>query len=155
MCFTVKKKLPFPFSQFYKKTLRRNVPMLIEELHRMGFDVWVYSGDFLSEADIRILFRLHHVRVDGMVIGMHRRSGQKHIREAFSRIYRISLHVDDESVMVTNGKLYGFNVYQLDAQDDDWEQKIIDRVREIQAREARIRQAEEALEKKNGDGNES
>ena len=46
--------------------------------------------------------------------------------------YRISLHIDDEAIICTLGRQYGYNVYQLDAQDDDWKDKIIacaDRIR--------------------------
>ena len=55
--------------------------------------------------------------------------------------YGISLHVDDESVVATYGKLYGFEVYQLDAQDDDWVEKIIERA-------AAIKKKTEAQERK-------
>ena len=48
--------------------------------------------------------------------------------------YRISLHVDDETVVVTYGKQYGFDVFQLDAQDDDWKEKVIARAEQIRKR---------------------
>lgn len=45
--------------------------------------------------------------------------------------YHITLHIDDETIVATYGKTYGFEVYQLDAQDDDWAEKILNRVRVI------------------------
>lgn len=45
------------------------------------------------------------------------------------------VHIDDEAIVVTCGKEYGFNVYQLEVQDDDWKEKIIKRVYEIKKRE--------------------
>lgn len=45
--------------------------------------------------------------------------------------YRISLHVDDETVICSLGKEYGFETSQLDAQDDEWKEKIIERVKKI------------------------
>ncbi len=39
--------------------------------------------------------------------------------------YRISLHIDDEAIVCTLGKQYGYNVFQLNAQDDDWKEKVI------------------------------
>ena len=42
--------------------------------------------------------------------------------------------MDDESVVVTYGKSYGFDVYQLNAQDDDWAEKIIQRAEEVKRR---------------------
>lgn len=51
--------------------------------------------------------------------------------------YRISLHIDDENIVCTSGRQYGYNVYQLNAQDDDWREKIIKRVEQIRRREGR------------------
>ena len=44
------------------------------------------------------------------------------------------LLVDDEEIVCIYGKSYGFNVYQLNAQDDNWQEKIIERVNEIRAK---------------------
>ena len=45
--------------------------------------------------------------------------------------YHISLHIDDEAIVCSLGRQYGYNVYQLDAQDDNWKEKIIARAEEI------------------------
>ena len=39
--------------------------------------------------------------------------------------YRISLHIDDETVVCSLGPQYGYKTYQLDAEDDEWKEKII------------------------------
>lgn len=133
--------LPFPLSHIFRERLRFGTKRLLPKLQELGYDVWIYTSSFRSEQYIRWLFRLYGIRLDGIV------NGQRHLREVQGKRkevlpqkmpgrYRITLHVDDETVVVTNGVLYGFNVYQLDAQDDDWEQKIIDRVQKIQEREA-------------------
>jgi hypothetical protein len=49
-------------------------------------------------------------------------------------MYRISLHVDDESVICSLGRQYGFEAYQLEAEDDDWKEKVIARAEEIKHR---------------------
>ena len=49
--------------------------------------------------------------------------------------YRISLHIDDETIVCTSGRQYGYNVYQLNAQDDGWKEKIIERAVQIRKRE--------------------
>ena len=33
--------------------------------------------------------------------------------------YRISLHVDDETIVCSLGREYGYSTYQLNAEDDD------------------------------------
>lgn len=46
--------------------------------------------------------------------------------------YRIDLHIDDDISVLQNGKIYGFNVFLVGEQDDDWVEKIkteIDRIK--------------------------
>lgn len=128
--------LPPPLHLIYKERLRRGTPKLINELQKMGYDVWIYTSSFRSERYIRRLFRFYGVRLDGIV------NGQRHMREIqaghsytlpqkLPNRYQISLHVDDETVICASGREYGFRTYQLEAQDDDWAEKIIRRAEEI------------------------
>ena len=136
------KALPFPLNKIYKERLRLGTPELIRTLQEMGYEVWVYTSSFRSERYIRNLFRCYGVHFDGIVNGQrHLREVQRDRREILPQKmpshYRISLHVDDESVICSNGRLYGFEVYQLDAQDDDWKEKVIARADRIRRRESR------------------
>lgn len=130
------KELSFPFNLFYRERLRQGTPELIWELQIMGYEVWVYTSSFRTERYIRGLFRHYGVKFDGIV------NGDRHLREVqrdnkttlpqkLPNRYRISLHVDDEAVICSMGAQYGFRTYQLDAQDDDWKEKIIARAEEI------------------------
>ena len=132
--------LPFPFNRIFKERLRYGTPELIRTLQKMGYEVWVYTSSFRSERYIRQLFRLYGVRFDGIINAQrHLREVQRDRRETLPQKmpshYRISLHVDDEAVICTNGRRYGYEVYQLDAQEDDWKEKIIARADEIRRRE--------------------
>ena len=129
----------FPASLFYKERLRLGTPELVRALQKMGFEVWIYTSSFRSERYIRSLFACYGVRFDSIV------NGQRHLREVqaghaetlpqkLPNVYRISLHIDDEAIVATYGREYGFNVYQLNAQDDEWKEKIIRRVEEIRGR---------------------
>ena len=126
----------FPFNRIYRERLRLGTPALINALQSQGYEVWVYTSSFRSEAYIRRLFRLYGVRFDGIV------NGDRHLREVqrnrntvlpqkLPNHYRISLHVDDETVICSLGRQYGFRTYQLEAQDDDWKEKIIARAEEV------------------------
>jgi hypothetical protein len=46
----------------------------------------------------------------------------------------VTYHVDDETVIASWGRKYGFETYQLETQDDDWKDKIIARAQEIRMR---------------------
>lgn len=133
-------ELGFPFNKIYKEHLRLGTPDLINKLQDMGIEVWVYTSSYRSESYIKNLFRHYGVKFDSIV------NAQRHLREVqgdrkeiypqkMPNKYRISLHVDDESVFVSYGKEYGFDVFQLNAQDDEWADKIIDRIQQIRKRE--------------------
>ena len=138
--------LPFPLRSFFRERLRLGTPALIHTLQGMGYEVWVYTSSFRSEAYIRRLFRCYGVKFDGIVNGeRHLREVQRDRKERLPQKvpshYRISLHMDDESVIVTSGRQMGFNVYQLDAQDDNWKEKVIARADEIRRREEQAERA--------------
>lgn len=135
-------ELMFPFNKLYKERLRLGTVDLIHRLQKEGFEVWVYTSSFRTNQYIRHLFGLYHVQFDGIV------NAQRHLKEVqgdrketlpqkMPSRYRISLHVDDEAIICTYGKYYGFNVFQLNAQDDDWAEKIMQRVYEIKEQELR------------------
>ena len=132
--------LKFPFNKIFKERLRLGTPDLIRRLHEEGYEVWVYTSSFRSQWYIRSLFRHYHVRFDSIV------NGERHLLEVqagheqalpqkLPNYYRISLHVDDEAVVVATGKEYGFNVYQLYEEDDEWVEKILARAAEIRKRQ--------------------
>lgn len=132
--------LRFPFNKIYKERLRLGTPELIHRLQEEDFEVWVYTSSFRSERYIKGLFRHYKIRFDDIV------NGERHLNEVQGKRkdtvpqklpsrYRISLHIDDESIVVTSGKLYGFNVYHLNEPDELWQEKIMERVYEIKRRE--------------------
>ena len=135
--------LPFPFSRIFTERLRLGTPSLVRRLQEMGYEVWIYTSSFRTERYIRWLFKLYGVRFDGIV------NGQRHLEEVqrgrketlpqkLPNRYRISLHVDDESVVCSLGRQYGYRAYQLNAQDDSWEEKIIARAEEIKKLEENL-----------------
>ena len=132
-------ELRFPLNKRYQERLRYGTADLIKRLQGLGYEVWIYTSSFRSERYIRSLFRCYGVSLDGVVNGdRHQAEVQRDRREAMPtkmpNRYGISLHVDDEAIVATYGKTYGFDVFQLDAQDDDWEEKIIQRAAEVRAR---------------------
>ena len=138
--------LRFPYNLIYRENLRFGTPGLISELQKEGYEVWIYTSSFRSQNYISRLFKHYGVKFDGIINAQrHLTEVQGNRRETLPQKvpthYGISLHVDDESVVATYGKLYGFEVYQLDAQDDEWVEKIIERA-------AAIKRKNEARERK-------
>ncbi len=130
--------LPFPLNKIFKERLRLGTPELIKLLRSSGYEVWVYTSSFRSEKYIRGLFLCYGVVFDGVVNGTrHLKEVQRNNRtilpQKLPSRYRISLHIDDESIVCSLGRQYGYNAYQLDADDDQWKEKILARVREIES----------------------
>lgn len=136
-------ELVFPLNKLYKERLRLGTPELIHRLQKDNVEVWVYTSSFRSEKYIKGLFRLYGVKFDGIV------NGERHLREVQSRSretlpqklpnrYKISLHIDDESIVASYGKAYGFDVFQLDAEDDEWKEKILERVEKIRQKNEKL-----------------
>ena len=133
--------LKFPLNLMYKERLRLGTPHLINRLQSLGYEVWVYTSSFRSESYIRNLFWFYGVHFDGIVNGTRhlkevQRDNKFTLPQKVPPRYRISLHVDDEAVICSLGREYGFEAYQLDAQDDDWEEKIVERAEMIKRRES-------------------
>ena len=132
--------LPFPFRLIFRERLRLGAPELIRALQFSGYQVWIYTSSFRSDRYIRWLFRLYGVRLDGIVNAeRHLREVQRDRKETLPQKmpnrYHISLHVDDETVIASWGRQYGFHTYLLNAQDDDWKEKIMacaDRIRRME-----------------------
>ena len=132
----VEPELHFPWNKIYRERLRLGTPELINSLQKMGYEVWVYTSSFRTEKYIKGLFRRYGVKFDGIVNGTRHlnevQKGSSYIlpQKVPSR-YRIALHVDDESVICSYGREFGFEAYQLDAPDDEWKEKVIARAEEV------------------------
>ena len=132
--------LKFPLNKFFQERLRLGTPDLIKSLQALGYEVWVYTSSFRSEQYITGLFACYHVKFDGIVNGnRHLKEVQRDNKETLPQKlpsrYRISLHIDDEAIVCTLGRQFGYNVYQLEAQDDEWKEKIIHQAEIIRKRE--------------------
>ncbi len=128
--------LRFPFNKIYKERLRFGTPELINKLQEMGYEVWIYTSSFRTEKYIKNLFKKYGVKFDGIVNGTRhlkevQRDNKQSLPQKLPNFYHISLHIDDEAIVCTLGRQYGYNVFQLEAQDDDWKEKIIERAEKI------------------------
>lgn len=132
--------LKYPLNKIFKERLRLGTPELIRSLQEMGYEVWVYTSSFRTEKYIRRLFRCYKVTFDGIVNGTRhlkevQRDNTETLPQKLPNKYRISLHIDDETIVCTLGRQYGYNVYQLNAQDDEWKEKIIAQAEMIRKRD--------------------
>jgi hypothetical protein len=129
-----------PFNRFFTERVRKGTPELIRTLQKEGYEVWIYTSSYRSERYLRALFHCYGIHFDGIV------NAQRHLREVqrdkkqilpqkMPGFYRISLHVDDEDVIIDNGKRYGFRTLRIREPDEHWTEKVLkeaDRVRALE-----------------------
>ena len=118
-------KLSFPFNLIFKHSLKKNAQALINELRFMGFDVWVYTGNYYSDKYINSMFSLFHTGVDGIVNALNEKSRHKNLKDLFTQNYRWSVHIDNESVLCVNTKTHEYESYELNTDGADWAADVI------------------------------
>lgn len=134
--FRTEKPPCFPFDLIFKERLRLGTKELFHYLREKNIDIWIYTTSFRSESYIRGLFRCYGLTVDRVINGaVHEKEVQGERREAmpskYPAKYRIDLHIDDDPSVAQNGKIYGFKVFLLGGQDDEWTEKIKERINHI------------------------
>lgn len=138
--YEVEPELRFPLNRMFPERLRKGTVRLIHELQNRGFEVWVYTSSFRSEVYIRTLFRYYNIRFSQIVNGYRHKAEVQGNRttllpQKLPNHYRISLHIDDEDVIMENSKIYGFRVFRVFEPDDMWVEKVLDeaeRVRKLE-----------------------
>lgn len=126
----------FTYKWKYKERLRKGTIVLFEKLQNMGVEIWIYTTSFRSEKYIRGLFRCYGLEVESIV------NGERHAKEVqgvraeampskYPSRYRIDLHIDDDVSVAQNGRVYGFKVFIVGPQDDNWVEKIVEEVERI------------------------
>ena len=134
--YEVEPALRFPLNKMFPERLRKGTVTLINELQKRGFEVWVYTSSFRSEVYIKALFRHYGIHFDEIVNGYrHRREVQGNrestLPQKMPSHYRISLHIDDEEVVIKNARSYGYRVMKVYEPDPDWVQKVLDEAERV------------------------
>jgi len=119
----------FPFNLFYKERLRKNVGACITELERLGFDVWLYTGSYLSKEHIDGLLRHHGAKITGVMNGMKGKRPNSKVTEAFKKKYKVIVHADNESLVWVNTETKDFDDMKISS-GDDWASQVHLKVKE-------------------------
>lgn len=113
-------EISFPYNIVYKKNIRDKASLLIEEFHRLGYDVWVYTGSYLSEQYIKGLFYANKCQVDGVVNGLNGKKNPQKLREIFRTKYDTILHVDNEVITFVNTRTKKYEMLDINASSEEW-----------------------------------
>ncbi|MGN0605342.1 MAG: HAD family hydrolase [Oscillospiraceae bacterium] len=134
--FKTENELKFPLNKIFKERLRFGTIFLMKYLKEQNIQIWIYTTSFRSERYIRNLFLCYVIKIDGIVNGeRHKREVQGNKSDAmpskYPAKYRIDLHIDDDISVAENGKVYGFKVFIIKEQDDEWYNKIIKQIEKL------------------------
>ena len=138
--FKTEPPLKFPMCMIYKEKLRAGTVALMKYICRQNIKLWIYTTSYRSERYIRGVFRCYGIKLDNVINGeKHKKEVQSDRAEVmpskYPSKYRIDLHIDDDISVLQNGKIYGFHVFLVGQQDDDWVEKIIKEIERIKSME--------------------
>lgn len=122
--------LSFPFSHWYKQRIRRGIPALLHYLGKLDYDIWAYSSDYYSYEYIRAYFRHYSVRFDGIITGMGRKgqvyeAANRRMSKMLYNQYGETLHIDRDTILRTGKSVKPYEVYRIEAGDDNWVQTVM------------------------------
>lgn len=137
--FKTEPTLHFPMNVIYREKLRLGTVELMRYIREQNIQLWIYTNSDRSERYIKGLFRCYGIKLDQVV------NAERHMREVqanktecmpskYPSKYRIDLHIDDDAAIAQNGKDYGFHVFIVREQDDEWSEKVkkeIERIKKM------------------------
>lgn len=122
------KAVPFPLRLHFSQRLRLGIPGLFSYLDAHGYDIWVYSKNYYSQAFIRMFFRLKHVRVTGIVTGPIQGREKSRVETEMRNHYHTTVSIDRESVLRVDHRTKAFEEYPLTGAGEDWSAQVVDRI---------------------------
>ncbi|MEI8197831.1 MAG: hypothetical protein WCI73_18200, partial [Phycisphaerae bacterium] len=107
--------------------LRLGTRHLISELQRRGHEVWIYTTSPRTTVWIRLWFRLHGVRIQGVVNSVRHATHLGADSDSTKRpsAFGIALHFDNSPGVGLEGERYGFAVYVIEPEAANWVSMIL------------------------------
>jgi hypothetical protein len=133
---TAEKRLKFPLNLIFKERLRLGTVRLLSEIKEQGISLWIYTTSYRSPKYIEMLFRCYGIKIDNIVNGerheMEVQAGKNEsMPSKYPSRYRIDLHIDDDTSVMENGKIYGFRVFLIDNDNKNWVDDILAEIKKI------------------------
>lgn len=126
----VEKPLPFPWKGFVKGPVRNGIPALFHNLTQKGYDIWLYSSRYYSYDMIWKYFEKYSVKIAGIITGTGRKSknngkDRKQTRKLLEAHYRMTLHIDTDTILLTRAKSKEFKEYKIDKEPaSEWPRSV-------------------------------
>ena len=133
------KPLPSLFRKACSQQIRRGIPALLHYLALHGYDIWVYTSQYLSLEHLRFLFIYYHCPVTGLVTGTARKfpAGfdlRKSIESMVKKRYRSTVHIDNDMLLKTFTDSKEFREVPISRSSGPWAQAVIDAFEKLDAK---------------------
>lgn len=124
-------EIPTLLRRVYKNNIRENASLLVREFQRMNYDVWIYTGSYLSEQYINGLFAINKCHVDGVVNGLNGKKNPQKLRDIFREKYSTIVHVDNEALTIVNTQNKKYEMIDINAVKDEWASSVITHINDF------------------------
>ena len=126
----IEKKPALALGSQASRRMRLGIPALFRFLKKNGYDIWVFSANYYSIDDIRKFFRKYTVHVDGIITAtakkeVYNTEAAKNMKELITNKYKETVHIANDSLLITHGKGEEFKDFELDPDDEGWAREII------------------------------
>jgi hypothetical protein len=137
-CAEEHSRLPACIHRWLGEPLRFGTRSLTRELRRQGCSIWVYTSSGRTPSYIKRWLLLYGIRVDGVVNSVRHshaltERGLSNAPSKFPPAFGIDLHVDDSEGVHSEGQDHGFRVVVVQPEDEQWAQKVLEAVADVQA----------------------
>ena len=115
--------------------LREGTTQLLKRLQE-DHELCIYTTSFRNAFILKLSFRLRGIRIANVInqsehLKVMKSLSLKNPPTKFPSQFGIDLHVDDLEGVRLEGEKYGFKVLQLEANDSDWERKVLEAVQDF------------------------
>ncbi len=135
----LEKKPPFPMDRIYTRRLHAGIPALFHFLKRRNYDIWLYTAKSEPADRIFRFFGYYRIPVTGVVNGTgikaaRRADSVREMEKMISEKYRITLHIDSNTVVRTfsspeDGR---FEDHTLSGDPSSWSREVIDTIERME-----------------------
>jgi hypothetical protein len=133
---------PFPVEErgflgrlFAHEEIRKGTVPLMRSLIEDGWDVWIYTTSFRGPLYLKSLFRLHGIRIAGVINQHHHtrrvsRCGKSYQDcSKYPPAFGIDLLVDESEGVWLESRRHGFAMVLVRPDDESWADAVLARAR--------------------------
>jgi hypothetical protein len=127
----IEKELKFPHKYFFTEKLRYGTIDIMNRIIENNIELWIYTTSLRTPNYIRKYFSKYGIKIKTKNIvnwDRHMKEVKGNSNETLSSKYppkyKIDLHVDDEIFVKQNGDNYGFKVYLLVGNNNNWVEEL-------------------------------